>query len=45
VLPTITAQATFQDFVVKDDIPAQLFLIPREYKVGNKPVDYFYQVL
>lgn len=32
VLPTITAQATFQDFVVKDDIPAQLFLIPREYK-------------
>ncbi|XP_062523304.1 ankyrin repeat domain-containing protein 13C-like [Corticium candelabrum] len=32
VLPTITAQATFQDFVVKDDIPAHIFLIPRDYK-------------
>ncbi|XP_014679124.1 PREDICTED: ankyrin repeat domain-containing protein 13C-like [Priapulus caudatus] len=32
VLPTISARVTFQEFHFRDDIPASLFQIPRDYQ-------------
>ncbi|XP_072032629.1 ankyrin repeat domain-containing protein 13C-like [Amphiura filiformis] len=32
VLPTITARVTFQDFQFRDNIPANLFQVPRGYR-------------
>ena len=35
ILPTVTAKVTFQKFEFRENIPAELFVIPDDYKEDN----------